>query len=118
MAVVSVLRFPHFKASAHVIEEVSICSAILGMRLVKRPIFLGKVSIKFILMLKVIHNCAMNLRQRERWEVGLYLLRRLTASTRGDDIAQQHTAFANEQVALEGAYEQIGVHLSSPRRRD
>ena len=50
------------------------------MRLVKRMLFFGKSSIQLLLMFEVIHDCAMNLRQRERWEIGLYLLRRLTAA--------------------------------------
>ena len=52
------------------------------MRLVKRMLFFGKSSIQLLLMFEVIHDCAMNLRQRERWEIGLYLLRRLTAGAR------------------------------------
>jgi hypothetical protein len=40
---------------------------ILRVRLVKRMLFFGKSSIQLLLMFEVIHDCAMNLRQRERW---------------------------------------------------
>jgi hypothetical protein len=66
------------------------------VRPIQSAIFIGEASVKFILMLKIVHIRAMNLRQRETGKVDLYLLWRL----------------ANEKIALGRAYEEISIHGS------
>jgi hypothetical protein len=106
----TIVRFPRFKPSAHVIEKVSICSATRSTGLIERLIFCGEVGVKLLLMLKIVHDGAVNLSKRQAGEVGLYLLWRLATSARGHDIAEQNTAPANKEIALGRTYEQIGIH--------
>ena len=82
------------------------------MRLVERAVICREASVKLILMLKVIDYRAVDLRQRETGKVSLYLFWRLAPNARCHNIAQQHTALANEEITVRRTYQQISIHQS------